>query len=217
MKPLLALAAILSLGLPASAGTITFNGVDTDRGRNIWFNADGRDRYVFSGAYDITVNGEIDVLAMCVEFFKTISTGTYDSVLDAPSTINLGNRIAWLIERNLQFIDSRDKGAGLQLALWDLVHDSGDGFAAGRIRRSSSYTTNAAVLGFANDFITSSIGQSSNSAVIYWNTNQGDGKMRQTLISGVPNPGGEEVPEPATVLLMGSALLGCAWMRRRRG
>lgn len=215
MKKLALILAFLACGAAsAPAALITYNGTDANRGRRIDFKVDGQNKRYFAGVYDITIDSTLDTIAMCVELFKTIGPDTYNLTTAPPSSINSGARISWLVENFLQLIDTQDGGAGLQLALWDLVHDGGDGFAAGRVRSNNS--TNLQVLSIANRFLSASNGQSSNGAVVLFTNNIDNGKMRQTLITGGPTPGGDQVPEPGTVILIGSALLAAGLLRRRR-
>ena len=103
----------------------------------------------------------------------------------------------------------RQQGAALQLAIWDIVHDNGDGFNAGRIRQSGDALnpTDAIVLAQANNFLASSLGRPLQGGIVYVNV-LGPTSM-QRLIS-------DSVPEPSSYGLM---LTGCAaigWLRRKR-
>ena len=63
------------------------------------------------------------------------------------------------------------QGAALQLAIWDVVHDGGDGFAAGRIRQSADALnpTDSIVLSLANSFLSASLGQTQTGGIVYVN------------------------------------------------
>ena len=111
------------------------------------------------------------------------------------------------------------QGAGIQLAIWDIVHDGGDGFSAGRVQAvtNPSNPTDSNVLSWANTYEALSAGNSSAFAFIYNNVNMGNGVPAQMLAGprfadGGPVPN----PEPATFLMAGAALIGLSRFARRR-
>lgn len=207
---------LLASAAAAPAALLTYNGHDNSRGEDIYLQVNGRENTVFAGVVEITIDNIFNSDALCVEFFKTISEGDFATNITTPDAINEGGRIAWLVENYLSTVNSTAIGAGLQLAVWDLVHDSGDGFASGQIRSAVNYTTPADVLAYANDFLLWSQNQSSSNALVYFNNNIGNGNMRQTLIGPGPTPGEDQVPEPATVFLTGAALLAFGALNQRR-
>ena len=101
----------------------------------------------------------------------------------------------------------RNLAAALQMAIWDIIQDGGDGFTAGRIRRSTSASrpTDSIILSLANSFITQSNGQSYTNALVLSNVNVNAYTQRLIVDQGVP--------EPSTWAL---ALTGLLWAGIRR-
>lgn len=91
----------------------------------------------YAGAVNITVSdtvdGTVDTIAFCVDLFTSSGLSTYNTTLQSPSTVTNGGRVAWLLQ-SLPSVDTATEGSGLQLAIWDIVHDNGDGLAAGVVR-----------------------------------------------------------------------------------
>ena len=100
-------------------------------------------------------------------------------------------------------------GAALQIAIWDVVHDGGDGLSAGRIRSASNQNSNStAAYTLATTWISESTGHAVNNVTIMINT-AGTSQM-QTLISY----DGVLTPEPGTILC-GAGLAAIVLFRRR--
>jgi len=201
------------------AATITLTGVDNTRGMSLKY-YNGGNTSSFAGAINITVtgtaDGTMDTIAFCVDLFTSIGLSTYKTTLHAPSTVTNGSRVAWLLQNILPSVDTATEGSGLQLAIWDIVHDNGDGLAAGAVRQHGSPGVNdLAAYGFASTYITNSLGQSSTAGTVYHNVSY-QGAPAQTLMSAetlTPNP------EPGTWVMFGcgAAPIGLARVRTRQG
>jgi hypothetical protein len=233
----LALLAVFTL-TPASASVINFTGEDPARTFSIWMRAtyqsgdmltNGQiatatqtiNEQIPAGVMNLIVDGLYAVDAFCVDYFVLIANGQYDVNLLGQNSINGGGRIEWMLRNTLPTINAqtdavlkRKQGAALQLAIWDIVHDNGDGFSAGRIQMSSSSQrpTDSIVLAQANAFLAASNGHTLQGGVVYVNI-QGPLAV-QRLMSD--NYGGG-VPEPSTYALMltGCVLLGVGRRFRR--
>ena len=215
----------------ASATTISFQGLDAARSAQVWMNftylagdvmlngntassTTSVNEQIGVGVLNVAFDGSLQLQdAFCVDRFRYISNGNYTVNLSAPSTITNGNRAAWLLHDILPQINAapvgtqqRNLAAALQMAIWDIIQDGGDGFTAGRIRRStsSSNPTNSIILSLANSFITQSNGQSYTNALVLSNVSVGSYTQR-LIIDGVP--------EPSTWAL---ALTGLLWAGLRR-
>lgn len=221
----------------ASASIINFTGEDPARSFSIWMRAtyqagdmltNGQlatstqtiNEQVSAGVMNLIVDGLYSVDAFCVDYFVLISNGTHNVNLLGQDSINGGGRIEWMLRNTLPTINAqadatlkRQQAAALQLAIWDIVHDNGDGFTAGRIQQStsSSSPTNSIVLAQANAFLAASSGQTQLGGVVYVNVLGANAVQR--LMSDNYAAG---VPEPSTC---GLTLGGCAlvvWLRRKR-
>lgn len=222
----------------ANAATLTYAGADPQRSFDIWFSAEYQagdqllpaqgggtspgtqiiDVNVTAGIAGLVVDG-FALDAVCADFFTLISNGDYNVNLLGPNAVSNGGRVAWMLRNILPSINSqangltkRQQGAGFQLAAWDIIHDGGDGFSAGRIRQAAGpNATDAMVLIWANAYRGGSAGQNLVDAytVLYQNVD-GPGASQQLLTA--------DTPEPSTYAMMftGVGLLGVGIFRRRR-
>jgi hypothetical protein len=183
---------------------------------DITIQADGQTVTWFSGFTNLILDGMQHQSAFCVDAFTEIWNGTHHVVLEDPSTLSNGARVAWLMQNLATTVTNAAQAAGMQLAIWDIVHDNGDGLAVGRIQGLPA--TDAAVATAANGFIASSVGQSSMNATIYSNIAGRD--ATQALMScgadGGTCGGDTAVPEPATLVTFGLGAAAIAIGRRRR-
>ncbi len=182
-------------------------------GLTAWINANGSDVQDYMGIIRVSVNGSPVRNAFCIDLFTNISIATYNTTMAMP--VDFQRRAAWLLQNTLPSLASTTQWAGLQLAIWDIVHDGGDGFSAGRIRSATSHTTPAAVLSNAQSYLTLSAGQSYNIGIVYFPTAISGGTPQQWLMSrmytdGYPVPS----PEPASLALIGLGLGAVAVCRR---
>jgi len=233
------LALLAALGPVTSAATIQVTGVDSTRGEyGVWLKADGVDwQTYFAGVLWITVtsdNSQFDRDTLCVDLFTNIYIGnTYATSLLHSFDVSGKNleRVSWLIDNALlptqssyssdlpanYWITSPDQGAGVQFAIWDIVHDNGDGFSDGRVQASAYTDPN--VLNWAEQYLSLSAGRTSALANIYLNTELTNRVQVQMLagpqyFDGGPMP----APEPATMILVGAALIAAAvFMRKKAG
>lgn len=167
---------------------------------------------------NITVNGQ-PFTAYCVDLFTSIGYGAYSTTPSAPSTlVPSGPRLAWIFENYAPLVASAPNrnraAAALQLALWDVRHDGGDGLANGVIQLTTSYRTmnpGVAILAAADAIVDASEGQSSTQASLLYNFSF-NGNPAQTLIIDGDWP--EPTPEPSTFVMMGVGAAACAGIRR---
>jgi hypothetical protein len=230
---------LLLMTAAASASTIVATGVDASRGGGIWIREDGVDvSAYFAGVIFIRltedgVNYDRDTL--CVDLFTDIYLSqTYETHVLHPNNVPGKHleRVSWLVDNALlptqepsfasllpvtDWVTSWQQGAGLQLAVWDIVHDGGDGFSSGRVQAGQTTPTDAVVLAWAQSYEASSAGMGDNYAYIYQNTIMGSTQPAQMLagprfVDGGPTPN----PEPATMLMAGTALVSMVTLIRRR-
>lgn len=210
--------AALMMGALASApaASIEYLGNDPSRGMDITIQADGQTVTWFSGFTNLILDGMQEQSAFCVDAFTEIWNGTHQVVLEDPSTLTNGARVAWLMQNLATTVTTVAQAAGMQLAIWDIVHDNGDGLDAGRIQGLAA--TDAAVASAAHGFIASSVGQASLNATIYSSIAGRD--AAQALMSCGADGGtcGTEtgVPEPGTLVTFGLGAVAIALGARRR-
>jgi hypothetical protein len=229
----------------ADAYTIDATGVDWSRGENIWINEDGNPvQTYFTGVIDITLtdtgsNQQWNRDTLCVDLFTDIYIGqTYGTTVLHPNNVSGKNltRVSWLVDNALlpaqnnsyssvlpssDWVTNSAQGAGIQLAIWDIVHDNGDGFSAGRLQASGNPAnpTPSDVISWANTYETLSLNQSSDLAYIYDNVSLSDGAPAQMLAGPeFADNGPAPAPEPSTCQFMLVSLAGGIglWFRRRR-
>jgi len=217
MKKLI-LTTILTLSSYSSlfATSIKHTGMDTSRGLNIEIRADGSARNVNAGVNILLVDGLNLVDVFCVNLFTGITLNqTYAAMsIDADDYNVNGDSAAWLMETFLPVVNAaagairQIDGAALQLAIWDLIHDGGDGFAAGRLRATNH--TNSSVLAVANEWWLEALDKTGEASV--YTALPGNRAFQQQMYLGE-----SEVPEPSTLAMFGIGALAVifgSWRRR---
>ena len=182
---------------------ITLTGVDWSRGGMTTFLADGVEETGFAGVIQANYDGT-PLELFCVDLFTGISFGDYASNTVFPRAVRHEDRAAWLYLSVFPGVTTAEQGEALQLAIWDIVHDGGDGFGAGRVQ--ASVNSNSSVILFADSYLIASLGQSSFDASIFRNAALQTGQPAQTLI-GALQPGTIANPEPGTFVLFAGAFV----------
>jgi hypothetical protein len=184
---------------PAGATLVTLAGTGTPLGNSI----------------PVQIGGQT-VLAFGLDVTKPLQFGVYEAELVDPANFANGQRAAWIYEN---YIGLAQAGAGLvvQLALWDVMNDGGNGLGAGLVQLGPSAPADVRFLG--DLIIANSNGRSSGNATILRLT--ANGKEWQPLIVSLleievlPPGSAEEVPEPGSALAMLVAGLGMGWRYHR--
>jgi hypothetical protein len=109
------------------------------------------------------------------------------------------------------------RGEAIQFAIWDMTVDGGDGFSDGKVAQVPG-STDPVVLADAIYYENAARGMYTNNAYVYINWTDGDGSPAQMLEGPLYFDNGPKpiVPEPATFVLVGVALIGASWSWRRR-
>ncbi len=203
----LILTAILTLTSSSLFATnIRHQGLDWSRAMSIEIEAGGHVRNASAGVGIMRVNGSSLVDVLCVNLFQSITLyESYSAASVAPLSYDAdAGAAAWLMQTFLPIVDSAIEGAALQLAVWDVIHDGGDGLDAGRIQ--SSAHTNASVLSLASLWVSASQGMTGDAALVFTAApNACSFQQQMYLAVDRPSTGGD-VPEPGTMAML---LIGC--------
>jgi hypothetical protein len=237
-------AAVLLLGRVASADTITPTGVDTTRGEyNVYIQQNGVNvNTYFAGVIFISLidtnNQVFNRDTLCVDLFTDIYLNTtYGTTVLSPDQVPGKNldRVSWLIDNALlptqnntytsdlpssNWVTTAAQGAGIQLAIWDIVEDNGDGFSSGSVQASSdsNHPTPADVLSWANIYESASLGESSDLAYVYNNVSLSDDHSPAQMLEGpLFQDGGPAppTPEPSTFALASTVLIAARFICRK--
>jgi hypothetical protein len=129
----------------------------------------------------------------------------------------------WISPSNTTAGTAVQRGEAIQLAVWDMTVDGGDGMSKGRVQQSTTANqlTDPVVLNLITFYENAALGQYTNDAFVYINwsgdANQSKGTPAQMLEGPLYTTGPIGTgPEPATFVLVGTALVGIGWTRRRR-
>ncbi len=201
-------AAFLCSCITAQASALTLTGEGF--GGAVDVVASGAAETVFAGQLKVTVDGR-SMIAFCVDFFGPISHATYNNSTGDPSGYANGVRAAWILENYAAAITTNFQAQAMQLALWDVAVDNGNGLGAANFAVASSVSSSLKAA--ADAIVLASAGRSSNYATILYNTVPLPGGHVQTLITTESS-----VPEPSAAAMfgLGCALMGVALRRRKR-
>jgi hypothetical protein len=147
----------------------------------------------FAGVVQAKLNGNQTFDVLSVDMFTPFTVGaTYTVTTLKPNdprikftSVNMA-RAAWLYSTYMPVVnaaaDKNVQAAALQLAVWDVIHDGGDGLSQGKVRAASNVDANTQrVYALATAMIVTSVGQASNAAAILMNTEGPNGP--QTVIT----------------------------------
>ncbi len=222
MRKILIVLALCLVLIPAaaSADIIQYNGIQQPGLKVEGKIDDDRVRVDNLGEFDVTWDEKEVLVAYCADILQHGVGGVYDvNALSSYDPVLNNNlyRAAWIMENYtpaLGYPDDPEVAAtAVQSAIWTLLPTRPDPWVLTKVRsgsksqRSKAKDLYATVLSesaaidfssytFANDF--------------FWGESQQD---NQDLLFATPGSG---VPEPATLLLVGSALGGLWGYRRRR-
>ncbi len=203
---MLAAVSLLAGATAAEATTITLTGLGYYQTIPLIVNTTTPESAI-AGQIRVNVGGT-DLIAFCVDLFTNIGFSTYNTILGTPSSYGGGERAAWIYENYNPGVNTDEAGAALQLALWDVVHDGGDGLSAGNVQLDPAGS--ASLRAVASAIVSASAGHSSSNATILYNTSF-EGAPAQTLITSFI-----ATPEPGTWLMMAAGLCLTGFGRRRR-
>lgn len=203
-------AAVASASAFSSAADIlTVTAMSPGKFTNLTISYNSANLTIAAGPQSIHLNGGARFDSYCVDLDNSNSIGaSYAVDILTQASLTNGERVGFLFDAYAGSVTDADKGAALQLAIWDVVVDNGDGLSSGNFKYTQS--PNAAVLSQAAAYLSGSAAQSS--SIAYFRATSHPGNRNQNLIgpsSYAP------VPEPVTMLI-GAAALGIAGRRRAR-
>lgn len=199
--PLIA-AALATVSVSASE-TLTVHSLTAGKFAAVNLNYNGNTLNVYAGPQSVSLNGGSLFDAYCVDLdhWNSLPSSYPVNVLSTDLLTN-GQRIAYLYNTYAPTVTNSTMGAALQLAIWDVLVDGGNGFSAGNLKSSVSGNT----LTQANAFLAASAGQSSEASWLKATHHGASGNKYQNLV-------GPAVPGPAAALPF---LTSLAVLRRRR-
>jgi hypothetical protein len=212
-KVLMALAfAWVVLVSPARAEWVQFE--KTLAGKAVTVSYNGATLTVFAGQYQAHLyhdpaltNSIAGFYSFCVDFDHSMTVGQVFQVnVVSTDTLSHGAEVAYLYQKyGMGLITGNNKAAALQLAIWDLIIDGGDGFGVGNFR----YGTLGTALTLANQFLDEARGQAGHT---FWLDASPSGTARNR---GQSTLYPHSAPEPSSACLFALGGLGF-WLRRRR-
>ena len=189
----------LTIAVTASATQFTLTGMAAGKSKVVNIQYHGNSFNVYAGA----VLGKLDsgptFDSYCVDLDHWDHLGdSYAVNLRMMSEQGpFGTRAAWLFNQYSGVVNSSDKGAALQLAIWDVIADGGDGISHGVFRASSNSTVNS----LAGQYLAASAGQVSSAHWLQAVNHGRNGDRNQNFMAAVPEP------SALAALLIGSVTL----------
>jgi hypothetical protein len=193
----------------AKAATATY--LSNALGDNATISVNGNNEDVFAGLFRVSLAGApaeypTEFNSLCVDLFHSIYQGDSWDVNLTPlpdPNLNNGGRAAYLYSTYYNTLTSNDDAAGLQLAVWDIITDNGDGLSSGDFR-ASNVSTGAVTA--ANNYLSESAGKTGSAT---WMVSTGG---KQNLLC----PHSASVPEPGSMAFLGTCALPFLGFARRR-
>lgn len=197
--------ATIAGGGSADAAMFNLGGMMSGKFQNVQITYGSRTLQVSAGAVKGRLNGGPTMDSYCVDLDHWGRAGDTYAVNIKPMNIQgpNGGRAAWLFNTYAAGVNSTAKGAALQLAIWDVIADNGDGFNAGSLKSSISGTVRT----LAQSYILASQGHVGSAN---WLEATGHGRNNDK------NQNFMAVPEPTSVAAIAIGVLSIFRARRKK-
>lgn len=198
------ISALVIPGATQASSLFTYHGLVSEKSKNVTINFGGNSMTVGAGIARVSLDGSPQFHGMCVDLSHFNTSGSSYQVDVKPITDRgaTAARAAWIFHTYGSTVDTKEKGAALQLAIWDVIYDGGNGLAAGTVQSSVT----GSVLTHTNSYLAGSVGMDYTAAYYFKAVTHGPNNDKNQDYMGL-------VPEPAT---MSALLLGSLAMLRRR-
>lgn len=199
------LTSLIFTAAASQAALFTFHGLISGKGQSVSINYAGNTMNVGAGLANVSLDGGPQFWGVCVDLDHWNGNGASYQVNVRPIEDRgaFATKAAWVFNNYASAVDSNVKGAALQLAVWDIVYDNGDGLDAGAFKSSAS----GSLLSQTNSLLAASHGNTSSNANWFQAVSHGNQNNRNQNYMGT-------VPEPSSVVLVALGVLGL--LRRRK-
>jgi hypothetical protein len=203
----------------ASAQSLYVAGMTPGKFETVTIALNGGSLDVYSGPQTATFGADT-FEGYCVDLLhENYPPVTFDvAPVAAAGALNNGARIAQLLNRYAGTVTTAEQGSALQLAIWDVLVDGGDGLGNGTFQASN---VSVGAGSFVSTYLSDALVGVSTVATYYQPTSHGpNGDLYQGIIGPggghIPNDGPDPVPEPTSMAALGLGALGLLRRRARR-